>query len=31
MATLTKMLAQDIIFTVLGYVALFIAAKTSLY
>jgi phosphoribosylformylglycinamidine (FGAM) synthase-like enzyme len=27
----TNMLAQDIIFTVLGYVALCIAAKTSLY
>jgi hypothetical protein len=27
----TNMLAQDIIFTVLGYVPLFIAAKTSFY
>jgi hypothetical protein len=31
MATLTTMLAQDIIFTVLGYVSLFIAVITSFY
>jgi hypothetical protein len=30
-ATLTTMLAQDIIFTVLGYVSLFIAVITSFY
>jgi RNA recognition motif-containing protein len=31
MATLTTMLAQNIIFTVLGYVSLFIAVITSVY
>jgi uncharacterized membrane protein YqaE (UPF0057 family) len=31
MDTLTALLAQDIIFTVLGYVPLFIAAITSVY